>query len=95
MSEVTTEELVAAAETLSKFAAMVEGFHPEHPLASEAMQMKLFMTLANIYLLDFVRQRVAGLEPLDALLVTLKGDTPLLSPEGQKSLEESARRHLQ
>lgn len=95
MNEITADELAAAAETLSKIGELAAGFHPEHALWSEAAQLRLFTTLMNVYLLDLVRQRLAGVEPLDALLVTLKGDTPVFSPEAQEEFERAQRQRLQ
>ncbi|MEI2676504.1 MAG: hypothetical protein V9G29_00765 [Burkholderiaceae bacterium] len=77
MQKVTVEELVEASDTLIKLSGMAEGFHTEHPLAPKAVEMKLALQLANLYVLDFCKGISDGDEPESALLKTLDGSRPL------------------
>lgn len=94
MSEITPEELLGAADTLSRFADLAVGFHQDHPLASEAAQMQLTIQLVNLYLLEFAKHCIAGKNPTDALLVVLEGSTPV-SPNVLAAMKKAKEQRLQ
>ena len=88
-----TNELADTAETLERFATLAEGFHPDHPLAQNAVLMKLTLRIAVTHLRSYVEQRLAGADREDALLTALKGD--VWSPEVQTAFRSAIRSGLQ
>ncbi len=77
MQKVTVEELVEASDTLIKLSGMAGGIHTDHPLAPKAVEMKLALQLANLYVLDFCKGITDGNEPESAFLKMLEGDQSL------------------
>lgn len=77
MQQVTVEELVEAGDTLIKLSDLAEGFHADHPLAPKAVEMRLVLQLAALYVQDFRRGIADGDEPQSALFKTLEGSRDL------------------
>ena len=93
MSALHIGELVAASETLQKLAEETDAFHPDHQLADRAMEMRLLLQLASLYLSDYAAGLARGESPQEALLTTIGGESKL-PPGGIEAIQESKRRSL-
>ncbi len=71
------DDLSNAFEALQALSAKLAGFHPEHPLATAAAEMRLTLELTRNYIADYLVNQARGAQPEDALMAVLRGDTKL------------------
>lgn len=90
MRQVTAQELIEASAALSKLSELADGFHRDHPLAVKAVEMRLALQLANLYVQDFLAGIADGDGPDDALVKTLEGSR-VLSDAAVKALADAKR----
>ena len=83
-------ELIEANEALLRLVKSTEGFHSDHPLAKEALLMRLSLTMASVYIGDYVKNRINGADDVDAIIAVLKGETKI-SPEAQQAWQDAMR----
>lgn len=68
------ESVTAADDALSELADLASRLPEERDAAT---QMSLTIQLARLYLLEYMRHVVDGLEPYDAVVATVRGDLRL------------------